>query len=201
MRNLDRLLSILEERHQEPQRVKHLTLILHLVQVRTGYTCRSWQVYLTCSETAPVMESRVNNCPFWLEKNPFLNKNSLLQFKLIIFVISDNNVVIWLAPMYFMVAFQLSLSSSSSSTDSALSVNPQKTIFPVFLVFFVTLLWILSPFTLSTSFIRQSVQNRLNNGQEEQNYFTKHDVCLFHNSMMFLTMSSLWSNIIPDSFF
>lgn len=129
MRNLDRLLSILEERHQEPQRVKHLTLILHLVQVRTGYTCRSWQVYLTCSETAPVMESRVNNCPFWLEKNPFLNKNSLLQFKLIIFVISDNNVVIWLAPMYFMVAFQLSLSSSSSSTDSALSVNPQKPCF------------------------------------------------------------------------
>lgn len=94
----------------------------------------------------------------------------------------------------------LSLSSSSPTADLAPLVFPHK---PCFLYSwcFLSLASEFSPHSLPTSFIRQGVQNRLNNGQQEQNYFREHDVCLFHNSMMFLTMSSLWSSIIPDPFF
>lgn len=87
---------------------------------------------------------------------------------------------------------QLSLSLSLSCVDSFISVFPHKSQFLISPGFFLTLSSGCSPKPPSNS-LSQGVQDGLTNSQEQNYYFIEWDVCLFHDSMMFLTMSNLWS--------
>lgn len=107
-------------------------------------------IYPNCSETSPLMETAILHCPCWLEKNPSQIIIPCCNLGLSFLTLLGNNFVTWLAS-YFTAAFTAFslLKLNFHKFSLTISIFPHK---PRFLYFqwdfFVTLLWILSQFTL-----------------------------------------------------